>query len=152
MKCKLIEKKLIFYFENELDEKESELIKAHLDQCHECNYLFDNMKQSLNLIGDDILKDSNPFFYTRVAGAIENQKKRRTGRILQKELIFQIVSYTFIVLLAMFAGIYLGSGVAVNNQAAQEVQSDTTDYQLFASSHQFHFSEKVYMVESISNE
>lgn len=37
MKCKDVQEQLLFYMENELSHKESEKIKAHLNECKECD-------------------------------------------------------------------------------------------------------------------
>lgn len=152
MECKLIEKKLIFYIEDELDARESALVKAHIDNCQACNYIFGRMKQNLDFIKDDILSVSNPFFHTRVMAAIQNQKRASHSWIKQKQLILQTATYGFIIIFALIAGIFLGSGNAVNEQALMEDQADTTDYQLFANSYKYHFSKDVYVVESTTNE
>ena len=69
MKCRLIEKKLIFYIENDLDANESMLVKAHLDNCSKCMKIYSMMKQNLDFVKDDILTRIKSFFLYKSFGS-----------------------------------------------------------------------------------
>ena len=84
--------------------------------------------------------------------AIETRKNSRYSWLKQKQLILQTATYAFIIIFALIAGIFLGSGDIINDQALTESQIDTSEYQLFANSYKYHFSKDVYVVESTTNE
>jgi predicted anti-sigma-YlaC factor YlaD len=149
MNCKLIEKKIIFYLENELDAKQSSMVEAHLNECLACKYLYTQIEASLNIIKSDKLTETNPFFSTRVIEKVKNQTK--TNPILdwipKKQLVFQFSVYILLIFFALMAGSYLGSGINATDQIVTETNSDTTDYQLFADSYHYNFNRNEYAIE-----
>ncbi len=110
MKCKAIHKKLIFFLENELPEKEMEDIRLHLAGCHECAAFADYMKNSLNVIGQERNPDINPFFYTRVKARLENQAVKESPTPLLARIL-QPAVFTLLLLAGVYAGIKIGQPV-----------------------------------------
>lgn len=152
MKCKLIEKRLIFFIENELQEKESILVKAHLEICPECRLLYEKMEADLEFLKTDRVHESNPFFHVRVAEKIKNPLlNKRDLRILpKKQYIVQFAFYMLLGIFALIGGIYLGSGTVVDESVLSN-QTDTADFQLFANSYNYNFNQNIYQIESDSN-
>jgi len=147
--CKLIEKKLIFYIDNELNVNESALVKAHLEKCPSCQCLLNQLGECLNLIEEDKLKETNPFFQARLMEKIKSQDKKLPvwSWIPKKQLAFQFTIYILLGFFALLAGIYLGSGNTVVDESSLIEQIDTTDYELFANSYNYNFNQNIYQVE-----
>jgi hypothetical protein len=151
--CRQIRKKLIFYIENELGADDTGLVRAHLEVCPDCSFLYGQINDSLQLIGADRKTDSNPFFYTRLNERLKNQADKQPlfGWLPKKQVILQAALYIVLGFMALTGGIYLGS---VNPEIDEEIQTnitDTTDYQLFASSYNFNFNKSSYITD-ITNE
>jgi predicted anti-sigma-YlaC factor YlaD len=149
MNCKLIEKKLIFYIDNELDAKDSASVRAHLDECPKCKFIYNQIYESLELINEDKLTDSNPFFYTRVMEGIRKKSayKPELKWLPGKQFVLQTSLYLILGIFALLLGTYLGSGHTFVDETALSNQTDTTDYQLFANSYKLDLTQNVYTVE-----
>ncbi len=107
MKCKAIHKKMIFFLENDLPEKEMEEIRLHLAGCKECAAFAEYMKKTLNVIDQERKPDVNPFFYTRVKARLENQAVKETVTPLWARIL-QPAVFTLLLLFGIYAGIKIG--------------------------------------------
>lgn len=123
MKCKTLHKKLIFFLEGDLSEKEAREIKLHLNECAGCAAFAEDMKKTLGIIQAEKSPEVNPFFYTRLKARMESeevQEKQQIGfpvweRILQPALFS----------LLLLAGVY--TGIKIGQPATTE-----TDHNIFA--------------------
>jgi predicted anti-sigma-YlaC factor YlaD len=154
MRCKQVTKKLIFYIEKELDVKEAALIQNHLEECPKCKLLYYQLEQSLNLINEDKLTESNPFFVTRVTESIKSKAQKNTilGWFSEKQYVLQTSLYIILIILALFTGRHLGTTYEPAEQASAIDQVDTNDYQLFADSYNYNFDQNVYILETADDE
>jgi predicted anti-sigma-YlaC factor YlaD len=152
--CKLVEKKLIFYIDNELDINELMLVKSHLEVCSDCKSAYNHLIECMGLIADDKLTETNPFFYTRLKEKMDAQssKKKVLNWLPSKQLIRQSAFYIVLGIFALFSGFYLGSGNSMINESTLITEPDTTDYQVFASSYNFNFNKNIYVVDLVNNE
>lgn len=107
MKCKAIHKKLIFFLENELPEKEMEDIRLHLSGCHECAAFAEYMKETLSLLDEEKRPDVNPFFYTRVKARLERQAVKESPAPVWAKIL-QPAVFILLLLLGVYAGIKIG--------------------------------------------
>ena len=62
MKCKKVHKKLIFYLEGDLPEKEAGEVAAHLAQCVDCTAFANDMKRTLGVLQIEKSPEVNPYF------------------------------------------------------------------------------------------
>jgi hypothetical protein len=147
--CRLIEKKLIFYIDNELDEKESGLVMAHISECTDCQFLFRELSDGLKLLDEDKLTDSNPFFITRVMEKMKNESQNEAtwNWIPKRKLALQFAIYIILGIFAIITGFYLGSGNNVVDEITFDEQIDTTDYQYFANSYSTNFDKNAYSID-----
>ena len=152
MNCKLIEKKLLFFIENELDVKEMESVREHLDKCSDCHSLYLRIHDCIDLIQNDRLTETNPFFVTRVTERLKSANNKGLIRNLKKEFVLQLAFYLVLGMLAIFSGLYLGSGNQVIDESKLTQGTDTTDYQLFANSYNFNFNKNANSIEIVSDE
>lgn len=154
MKCKTIQKKLIFLIEDELDKKESSVVKAHLDTCSDCRFLFNQLEQSLAFISNDKLTDTNPFFVTRVMESIRQKPTKNSifGWLEQKQMVLQAAIYAFTISISLLAGIYLGSENTKQDDVTFINETEKTDYQLFADSYNNQFNKNEYLPETSNDE
>ncbi len=145
---------MIFYIEQDLDTKESALVKAHLDECSNCRFLCNQIEQSLKLFNEDKLTATNPFFVSRVMQGIkENTEKKSIFTWLgQKQYVLQTALYTATIVLSLLAGIYLGSGTTPQEETNLFNETEETDYQLFADSYDYQFNKNTYLAEVSDNE
>jgi predicted anti-sigma-YlaC factor YlaD len=154
MNCKLVEKKLIFYIDNELNVNESLLVKAHLDACAECKSAYDHLLECVGLIAVDKLTATNPFFYTRLKERMEAQTSKKIvfSWLPSRQVVLQSAFYVILGAFALFSGFYLGSNNIMVNESSLIKESDTTDYQIFANSYNFNFNKNIYVVDMVNNE
>ena len=109
MQCKNLHKKLIFFLEGELSEKEMNTIKNHLNDCIECKNFAADLKKTLGIIETEKLMEVNPFFYTRLKAKIEKQQKTKIA--FWQPFFVKVLQPAFFSLL-LVAGIYSGIKIA----------------------------------------
>ena len=106
MQCKTIHKKLIFFLEDELPEKEMNAIKVHLDGCVDCKAFASELQKTLAIIEDEKQFEVNPFFYTRVKAKLKNRESVQQPfwqPILVK--VLQPAFFTILLIIGIYSGI-----------------------------------------------
>lgn len=113
MKCKAIHKKLIFFLENDLPEKEMETIRIHLAGCKECAAFAEYIRKTLGVLNRERKPSVNPFFYTRLKVRLENQAINNIPVAVAsvRARILQPVFFILLLLLGVYAGIKIGQPV-----------------------------------------
>ena len=53
MKCEKLHKKLIFFLDGDLPEKEAQEINSHLNECTDCDAFAEDMKKTLGIIQEE---------------------------------------------------------------------------------------------------
>jgi len=129
MKCKKANKKLTLYFNNELSVAEDEAIKNHLKNCENCYNLYSELKTTYNLIGKKETLKPNPFLYTRINQQLINIKNKENQSVLipAYRKVLQTVLLSFVILIAVGAGIKLGSLSGIQ-QGKKILVSQTTEF------------------------
>jgi len=127
MNCKEVNKNLIFYVEGELQpEKETEL-QEHLKDCHDCNVLFLNLKETLAIITQEKAAKPNPFLFTRIQEEINNLEEPRKVFVLNSNFIkiLQPVTLSLLLVLGVVFGISMGNSIQYQTPGQSMVyQSD----------------------------
>jgi predicted anti-sigma-YlaC factor YlaD len=118
MKCKTLHKKLIFFLENDLPEREAEEIKEHLNECPECRAFAEYMQQTLSVLQKEKSPEVNPFFYTRLKARMESRESLPKLNVQEKVWI-KILQPAFFTLL-LLAGIY--TGIKIGGAAQTDVK------------------------------
>ena len=91
MKCRKVEKNLIHYLEKDLPDEKYLMIRDHLDSCDQCNKLLREVQLTLQIITHERVKETNPFFYTRLKQRVENETGK--GFIIRKEKAWKRIVY-----------------------------------------------------------
>jgi len=110
MKCKTLHKKLIFYLEGDLPEKEVNEMNAHLAECESCAAFAEDMQKTLGIIQVEKSPEVNPFFYTRLKARMEIeevQEKQRVGFPIW-EKVLQPAFFSLLLLAGIYTGIKIG--------------------------------------------
>lgn len=136
MKCKQIHKQLIFYIDGELTPEMTKNIQAHLNECAECQKIYQKMKRAW---GEQAAAPIpyQPFFYTRVKQGLKNDMDRNKRFSLQKykRIILQPAIYFVVLGLGIYLGIQLGQGAQPDQQVAQnEISSQQEFIEAYADS------------------
>ena len=108
MKCKAVHKKLIFYIEGSLPEKEMQQIAGHLRECPECLLFSEDLKKTMEIIGLEKSSKVNPFFYTRVKAKLENTEEPEIVKTPAFVRILQPVAFSILLLLGIYTGVRIG--------------------------------------------
>ena len=116
MKCKSIHKKLIFFLEGELPEKEMHAIQLHLNECPECKILSSELQKTLGIIESEKQVEVNPFFYTRLKARLENQAE--TKPLFWQPVFVKVLQPAFFSILLLL-GVY--SGIKVTQPAKTSI-------------------------------
>ena len=142
MDCKEVEHKLIFYIEDELNDKTSKAIDLHLKNCPECNSLYKQLKADLIFLSKDKITGNNPFFYNRLMHNIENENKIKTKNKTEfKQFYIRFLAYAAAIVAAIVLGVALGRDYQpVSNMAEQETLDN--DFELFADSYTMDIDEE----------
>jgi len=113
MKCKTLHKKLIFFLEGDLPEKEANEMKAHLAECESCAAFARDMQKTLGMIHIEKSPEVNPFFYTRLKARMENKEikeKQRIGFPVWAKVL-QPAFFSLLLLAGIYTGIKIGQPV-----------------------------------------
>jgi len=155
MNCREIQNKLIFFIEGDLNSNDSSYISGHIENCKDCQFLFNQLKSSLEFIENDKQTETNPFFFTRVMAGIEAKPKENIiiNWLRKKQYSMQLSGYALIIVAAIAIGHYLGKDKMSTEieQASQEIE--ISDNQLFAETYQFNLNEAdIYIIKADVNE
>jgi predicted anti-sigma-YlaC factor YlaD len=127
MNCKEVNINLIFYIDGELKpEKETEL-QEHLKDCHDCNVLLLNLKETLAIITKEKATKPNPFLFTRIQEEISNLEEPRKVFVLKPNFIkiLQPVTLSFLLVMGVIFGISMGNSIQYQTSEQSMVyQSD----------------------------
>ncbi len=125
MKCKTLHKKLIFFLEGDLPEKEANEMKAHLAECESCAAFAEDMQKTLGIIQIEKSPEVNPFFYTRLKARMENEENRAKlpAGIPIWEKILQPAFFSLLLLAGIYTGIKIGQ--PANTGANQNIFAET---------------------------
>jgi predicted anti-sigma-YlaC factor YlaD len=150
MNCKQVQNKLIFVIEGDLQADESNAVHAHLDNCKECQQLYNQLKVSISFLNEDKLTETNPFFVSRVMAAIELQPQMNPliNWLKNKQYALQVSFYTILVILGILLGHFLGKDRIIEPATAKQ-DKEVIDDQLFAESYQIQVNEEdVYIIKA----
>lgn len=137
MKCIEVENNLIFLIEGNPTENKAVDIENHLNSCDNCRALYHKIKAELFLIENDKISETNPFFYSRLAERLQQEKYKKLSVIQLKtrQFYIQAAAYAAVVVIAIFLGINLGADLNSNSDLLIEDTEKLTEYQMFADSY-----------------
>ncbi len=108
MNCKTVKESIIFFIGNDLGKKECSEVEKHLDSCRQCSHLYNEIQQTLGIIEEEKIPETNPFFFTRLEARIENPQENFNRRpIFVRSL--QAAMAGILLAVAVYSGILLGN-------------------------------------------
>lgn len=130
MKCKTIHKKLIFFLEEDLQEKEMEQIKVHLSACKKCAVFTEELRKTLGIIEDEKSVEINPFFYTRLRARLESQTEPEKVPIWKPALVrvIQPVFFSLLLIAGIYTGFRIGTPAPLNTASANYTTEEIFPY------------------------
>ena len=129
MNCKNLHKEIIFYLENELDEKKQREVEAHLGSCPDCKAFADDLKTTLNLMGNVEPIEDDPFFYTRLKAKLENSAIHQPPLLWVKlQASLRPVFLGMLLLAGVFSGIKIGQHHFLPKASQQVSQLELVPY------------------------
>ncbi len=140
MNCKDFRNNILFFIDKDLNGKNSIEFKKHLEICGDCKLLFEKIASTYAFTKNDKVTDSNPFFYTRVKAAIENQTSQSKAVNSSKKWVVQWATYTILGVFALFAGYFIANDQSFVSQESLQKQYEKADEELFADSYDFTLS------------
>jgi predicted anti-sigma-YlaC factor YlaD len=126
MKCKNIQRNLIFYLEGDLTRERREEIKDHLGECGICRNLADNLASNLKIIENEKTLQPNSFLYTRINEKINNYHYKQNAFITYTVKILRPAIISFFIAFGIFAGIKLGAyfkSKYINNTSELQIET-----------------------------
>jgi hypothetical protein len=107
MKCKDVQKRLIFYLEKTLQENEMIEISGHLKYCISCGKILANISESYDIIAFQKEISPTPFLFTRIQSKLHAEDA--VNSVTTKSVkVFQPIVVSFIILISVYCGIKLG--------------------------------------------
>jgi hypothetical protein len=129
MKCKEVNKKLIFLIENSLTAEEEKSLLQHLISCSSCKTHYDYLLKVDKLVNEEKLQDVSPYFYTKLSGRLESviiPERIKLRPVWIKVVQGSIVA--IIIIAAFIFGFVLGNDESKynsNNQSLNQANSKT---------------------------
>lgn len=126
MKCKHIQKNLVFYTEGEVSPIMEQQISQHLEQCTECRQKYQRLQKVwAHLTPQQVT--APPFFTTQVLGRLEDQYsgqyqpyyQKLWRQVLQPAAVYVVLIATGITL-GILLGQSAGSAILADNNTVQE--------------------------------
>lgn len=130
MQCKRIHKKLIFYLEGDLPDREAGEVAAHLLRCNECAALAEEMRKTLGILELEKSPEVNPFFYTRLKARLEKEEsevRRPVGFPVWKSIL-QPAVFTLLLFLGIYAGIKIGQPASADVNSYYTADTELVPY------------------------
>ena len=141
MKCKDFKKELI-------QEQISTEGFIHLDACQSCRNLYNQVTNALGQLNHDRIRETNPFFATRVMQRIENKKNK--ARKKYKPALLNIANALSITIAGLFLGLLflknIHGDVQIFNRGQQRQEAIR---QLMNAHHLNTSSQEIYIMDEL---
>ncbi len=130
MNCKNLHKKILFYFDGELPEKEMKEVQEHLAECAFCAAFASEMEKTMKVLQTDQLQQVNPYFYTRVKARIKNQQLKKISFLKNPAFvrILQPVAFSLLLAAGIYAGIKIGTPAKPANANSVYAKTELIPY------------------------
>lgn len=122
MKCNIVNKKLILYFDKELSKEEMTFIGEHLQSCNSCMKLYQSTSLTYANIETDKNVKVNPFLYTAINQKLLNLDIRHKKQDLRLRWLLKPIYLTIILAFAIVIGINLGNTYYSDSETSVKVE------------------------------
>ena len=126
MNCKYVNKNLIGYIEQAIPIKLQEEIKEHLNECHACRKLLEEVRATYTVFDKRPVPEVNPFFYSKLEQKLKNKEKREAAFF--PEIIWKLrpVAASVLIFIGISMGVFIGnslygSGIALKKPDRAEI-------------------------------
>jgi predicted anti-sigma-YlaC factor YlaD len=136
MNCDQVKQNFIGYIERTIPIGLQEEMETHLNECHACGILYQNVAATYTSFGNVPVPEINPFFYARLEHRLAEKYQPRQKFTLRLLWKLQPIAATFLVLIGIGIGIIIGqsisgSGIALSSPNRTEVLKNyANDYNL----------------------
>lgn len=127
MNCRKAHKKIVFYLEGSLPEKEMKEVRDHLQGCSACLSFAGDLESTMAVIEKERHPEVNPYFYTRIKAGLENQEKEKVQKTPGLIRILQPALFTLLLLAGIYSGIKIGQA-PFNDSEAQVSEIEIVPY------------------------
>ncbi|MEA3504106.1 MAG: zf-HC2 domain-containing protein [Bacteroidota bacterium] len=117
MNCKDFEKNMIDFIEGALSKAMQIAMQEHIDNCNRCKRVFQDVKSTYSLLGNEDKPELKPFFMTRLEQRIENEKENGIP-VVRLQWLYSTAAAAIVVI-----GLALGVTIGKNISPAQLVDS-----------------------------
>lgn len=133
MKCTNAKQKMIFLAEGSLSSEQAIAMKDHLHMCDSCSHVYQQLKQTLEVIETDKQIKVDPWFAGRVVVRLSNlQAGQKSGiqSLKPSFLYLRAIPVAASLAIALWLGILIGSELSTqyNNNLTTEETSSTELY------------------------
>ena len=108
MNCKEVNCKLVLLIDKDLSKDIEKEILTHLSVCESCQKSYDKLKETFNIIEIEKNKNLNPFLFTRIQQANQND-------IIEKIPFYYKIANASIIALVVFVALSIGILIGSNN-------------------------------------
>jgi hypothetical protein len=129
MKCKNINKDLIFFAEGSLTGTRKEEVSRHLSECKICRDFARELDLALKIIEKEKEISVNPFLYSRISAKIKSNEEAANVFVTTAAKLLRPVFITLLILSGIFSGFKLGNYYS-EKYSYSDSQSQTVTYYL----------------------
>jgi len=109
MKCKNINKDLIFFVEGSLTGKRKAEINRHLSECKICRNFVKELTYDMAIIEKEKEAEVSPYIYSKIYNKITSNEQTANAFITSALKVLKPVFITLLILSGIFSGFKLGS-------------------------------------------
>lgn len=127
MNCNTLHKKIIFFLDGELPEKEMKEMRLHLSECSDCATFAEELRNTLKVIDIHKEHEVNPFFYTRVKARLDKQAFQPVNRSVWVRVL-QPAFFSLLLLAGIYTGIKIGQPATRKTTVASNTEKEVVPY------------------------
>jgi anti-sigma factor RsiW len=123
MNCKIAKQQMIFLAEGSLSAGLADAMRSHLAQCPQCSHVFNEIEQSLAVIGKEKKVKVDPWFAGRVEQQMINLQSGNQHGLISLRPVYRlarILPVAASLFIALALGILIGSELNTKLSANQE--------------------------------
>ncbi len=119
---------MIFYLENDLDQKESAMFERHLSICAKCKHQYESFSNIYNTILHDKVDNVDPWFFTKIHNKLASEKRNFN---LTKILNLKPALLAASVAIPIVIGVLLGSNQNTISSISEEQVEEVITNEIF---------------------
>lgn len=127
MKHKIIQKKLLRYWDDELSEQEKENVQRHLERCETCRDALQTIEWIWTTERPIERKTAPPFLWTRISAQMQTEAEQGflNGLKVPVRLALRLVVTVVVLLFIFISGIKLGNSTIGSTGDVTEISAES---------------------------